>query len=226
MTQPLICVICQRREVRTGMVCDPDRTRLARTLDEIVELYALLPEQLAPGQSAGERVSGSREAPLPLRVDPLDLTMPAPTGRQLWTAVSDKLGDQIGHLSVASILDSWVRDWRGSIAASGNPGTTVVELAGWLRIWLEAACQDHPAIDEFGIEMFALAAALRRTCGLVEPLPALLDAVCARCDNLSLHRLPGEDRIECGVCGRRLTEDEYGQWTKMLVADLKEKMSA
>jgi hypothetical protein len=199
------------------MVCDPDRDRLGRVLGEIVELYALLPGQLMPGQASGPRVSGSREAPLPLRVDPLDLTMPARAG-----AVSDGLGDQVGYLSVAAVLDSWVRDWRETIrCGSVNPCPTVPELARWLRTWLPTACDEHKAVDEFTTEVFALAATLRRTCGLAEVKPELLDAACARCDSVSLHRLPGEDRIECGVCGRLMTEDEYRRWCGMLAADLK-----
>lgn len=222
MTQPAACVVCQRREVRTGMVCDPDRDRLARTLAEVVELYALLPEQIQPGQASGPRVSGSREAPLPLRVDPLDLTMPARAG-----GVHDALGDQVGYLPVASVLDSWVQDWRGTIrCGSVNPCPTVPELARWLGTWLPTACDHHPAVDEFADEMFSLARTLRRACGMVDPRPELLDAACSRCDSVSLHRLPGEDRVECGVCGRLMTESEYHQWTKMVVADLKERMSA
>lgn len=73
------CVICQRREAEQPQVCLGDRLWLDRTLAEIVELYAMLPANMVPGQAQGQRVSGSREAPLPLRVDPLDLSMPART---------------------------------------------------------------------------------------------------------------------------------------------------
>lgn len=218
VTQPTACVVCQRRQPRTGMVCDPDRDWLGRVLAEIVELYALLPEQMAPGRAAGPRVSGSREAPLPLRVDPLDLTMPARAA-----GVHDVLGDQVGYLPVAAVLDSWVQDWRETIRCGDvNPCPTVPELARWLRTWLPTACDEHKAVDEFATEVFALAATLRRTCGMVDPLPEMLDAPCVRCDSVSLHRLPGrlfgEDWVECGVCGRLMTEDEYQRYVGLVVA--------
>jgi len=270
------------------MVCDVDRDWLDRVLGEIVELYALLPEQLAPGQAAGPRVSGSREAPLPLRVDPLDLTMPArqtavsddlvpqyetihvevlvygrpepkrcdcpaceqtraqaradglpdptgpgPVGKCGWRKVTmaqrvrrrdDRgilayglSGDQQGEPSVAGVLETWARDWQGYRWAL-LPEPTVEALAWWLSVRLDWACEHHPAVDEFAAEVFALAATLRRTCGMVDPLPELLDAPCARCDNTSLHRLPGEDRVECGVCGRLMTEDEYRRYVGLVVA--------
>lgn len=225
MIQPPICCVCSHREVRTGLVCDPDRTRIAHTLDEIVELYATLDDQLVPGQTAGQRVSGSREAPLPLRVDPFDLGMPArvpeptPAARR-WPE------DQLGTMSVASRLDSWVQDWRDVLGVHTNPEPTVPALAAWLRTWLYVACDAHKAIDEFHRELVALVATLRRTCGTTDVRPELLDAECSRCDQRAMYRLPGEDRVECGGCGRRMTEDEYAQWCRMLVADLKERMSA
>ena len=132
MTEHL-CVIDQRRQYERAAVCNGCRLWLDRTLVEIVELYALLPDavgttdpintgewvdergvkhldpvalRLPSGTisklGSGPRVSGSREAPLPLRVDPLDLMMPARVA-----AVHDVLGDQIGQISVASALEIW-----------------------------------------------------------------------------------------------------------------------
>lgn len=307
MSEPLICVICSRRETRAGMVCDIDRTRVARALDEIVELYATLTDTyqklveadwpdryeytdhagevhrgvradpiaaLLPAASVSRKtdvpISGSRTPPLPIAADILDLTMPARAA-----AVSDGLvpqfetvtvevrsylptvpdvpeysmvtltlrqrqarrdgdglvvfgpsGDQVGHLSVASILDSWVRDWRDVRGMDeGAPLPTVVTLARWLSVRLDWACGHHGAVDEFATEMSDLVRTLRRICGTTEVKPELLDAECSRCDQRAMYRLPGEDRVECGGCGRRLTEDEYRVWCGLLVADLKERVA-
>ncbi|MES2155863.1 MAG: hypothetical protein V4510_12075 [bacterium] len=210
------CAICGRpSETR---VCEPDRTRMLAHLAQIPVMHAQLGPALVPGQAQGQRVTGSREAPLPLRVDALDLGMPARAGQ-----IHDDLGDQTGMPSVASVLDSWVRDWRDTRArGEAAPLPTVVTLARWLTDRLDWACDHHGAIDEFAGELHRLTRALRGTLGLYEVRPALLDAPCSRCDARALHRLPGEDRVECGACGRLLTEDEYGRWCGLLVANGKE----
>jgi hypothetical protein len=177
-----------------------------------VELYALVGAEMIPGQTQGQRVSGSREAPLPLRVDPLDLTLPARAA-----AIHDVLGDQIGHLSVASVLDSWVREWRETRDMRETPpGATVAELAGWLGNRLDWACSLHPAVDEFAREIRQLHRTIERTVGVNEVRPEHLDVPCRRCDLLDLHRLPGQDRVECGSCGDLLTEAEYSRWCGLL----------
>lgn len=221
MVAAVICVVCTRRQTERGQVCDADRTWLDHTLVEIGDLYALLPANMVPGQTQGQRVSGSREAPLPLRVDPLDLTMPARLG-----AVHDALGDQVGLLSVATVLFSWARDWRETRdRGEGPPPATVVDLVAWLRNRLDWACDDHLAVDEFVVEIEALRRKLRAVVGINEIRPEHLDVPCRRCDKLDLHRLPGQDRVECGSCGCLLTEDEYGVWVRLLAAHMKEMVA-
>ena len=233
------CVICLRREAERPMVCLGDRSWLARTLVEIVELYALLPANLMPGQSQGQRVTGSREAPLPLRVDPLDLTMPAdakavhdepvvtyetvPVEVAVYLpAVPDAeeyavvtvamrqrrlrvdadgnpvlrpSNDQVGLLSVATTLDSWVREWADTRAMDEwLPDPTVVELAGWLGNRMDWACDRHPAIDEFAGEIRRLHSALRTTVGV-------------KSDRVYVGPCPVTD--DKGSCGATLTADPY-----------------
>jgi ribosomal protein S27E len=216
MTKALTCVVCQHRDTTSGQVCEFDRTRIARTLDEIAELYTMI--ELAPGQKPGQRITGSREAPLPLLVDPLDLTMPAriPEPTDVARLHPD---DQRGLMSVATRLDLWVRYWRTGINVGDiNPNPTVADLARWLLIWLDVACDYHPAINDFATELFTLVGVLRHICGTNDVKPEILDVPCSRCDQTSLYRRPGEDRIECGACGRLLTEHQYGQWCGLVAA--------
>ena len=184
------CVICQRRPYDRAMVCNGDRQWLDGTLTEIVHLYATLPEQMIPGQTQGQRVSGSREAPLPLRVDPLDLTMPARV-----TAVHDVYGDQAGLPSVAGVLDSWARDWV-DVRDMGEtlPTPTVVELARWLGNRHPWACDDHPAVDDYATEIRRLHTTLRAVAGI-------------RSDRIYVGPCPVTD--DKGTCGATLTADPY-----------------
>lgn len=57
-----------------GPFCDRCVTRIGQALRDLPAMYDALGEELAPGSGSGEqRVSGSREAPLPLRTEVLSL---------------------------------------------------------------------------------------------------------------------------------------------------------
>lgn len=129
--------------------------------------------------------------------------------------------EQVGYLSTATVLDLWVRDWRDVLDLNeGLPKPTVANLSLWLTNRLDRACADHAAVDEFAGEIRDLARSIRRAVGISEIRPEQLDIPCPRCDLLDLHRLPGEDRVECGSCGVLLTEEEYRRWVKLLAADV------
>jgi len=206
MTEHL-CVVDQRRQYERAQVCGGCRLWLDRTLVEIVELYALLPANLLPGQAHGQRVSGSREAPLPLRVDPLDLMMPARTStvheppctctefRRPECRHGYPHLDQVGSQGVATVLDSWAQDWQTSIRCGDYlPAPTVVELSRWLRLWLTEACDTHPAVDEFAAEMRRLRGGLAAVVGV-------------KSDRVYVGPCPITD--DKGTCGAALTADPY-----------------
>lgn len=213
MTQ---CVVCQRRPPTRPAVCESCRTRLADSLTEVAQLYAALPTVLEPGRRGVQRVSGTREAPLPLRVDVLDLSMPL-RGSQ---AVSDPHGDQTGMVSVAQVLDAWARDWTDTRSKGERlPLPTVAVLARWLSDRLDWACDEHPAVDEFAAELAETLAALRGVHGLTR-LRHRLPAPCPDCDMRVLYRDDGADYIECGSCHRLWTEEEYGWLVRIVVGEV------
>lgn len=212
----MICVVCQHpdRQVETGQVCPGCAHRTACDLRDIADLYAQI--SLEPSISAaGPRVSGSREAPLPLRVDALDLTMPARAG-----TIHDEHGDQCGHIAAASILDSWVDDWRSHRGkGEGRPLPTVVILADWLGVRLADACQDHPAIGAFADDMRRLRRALRAVIGDGPVRPERLPAPCPGCDLLALVR--DHDGVRCRNCRGWWTFEQYTEWVGQLVRGAK-----
>ncbi len=209
------CVICQRRPYERAQVCDADRARLPHILTDIEELHAKLPEAYARGHAAGQKVSGSPEAPAPVSIDALDLSAGARNGG-LTEAAKEHPDDQIGQIAVASILDQWVRDWRDEMAfAQSLPLPTVSELSKWLRNRIGWACDRHPAIDEFAAEMVKLRGALRAVLQLTDPEPDYCDGVvCKSCDRYSLYR--DGKYVECGKCGLLYTEEEYREWVGLL----------
>lgn len=144
-------------------------------------------------------VSGSRERPLPISADTVDLTgdarQPNPT-----IAARQHPDDQTGHLSAATTLDSWVRDWRDTLWPDHHlPVATVDELVSWLRHRLWDACDHHPAIDEFAAEIRALRSALRRAAGEGDQRPQLCEGVdCPRCGLRMMYRRPdGTGDVDC-----------------------------
>lgn len=176
-----------------------------------------------PGQSGKPRVSGSRERPAPLPLDRIDLTAPArPASRRLMVrATLGLVDDQTGHLSVATELDAWVRDWRETLWPDHHqPVPTVSELAGWLRNRLVTAIAQHPAIDEFAAEIRDLRNTLRGQLGETDPQPETMrfkGVTCRSCDLRGfLMRRPGDEYIECGHCGLLYTEAEYADWRDRL----------
>lgn len=222
------CLICQRRHYERAHVCEPDRRWLDELLGEIANLYTDLPYALSPSGNPGQRVTGSRTPPLPLRVDILDLTLPANQGARALYA-RGLLGldeDQTGTLSVATVLDTWARDWLTYGTAWGRlPQPTVRALIGWLRVRTTWACDHHPAVDEFAGEMRELASALRRATGRTPLRPQPCEGVpCRRCDLLTLVRLAdGSGDIECANpdCKLIMRADEYAQWTRLSAAALR-----
>lgn len=224
------CVVCQKRQPNRPQVCDGDRLRLAQDLRELPDLYALIPTVLAPNGSTGEKVSGSREAPVPVSLDVVDLLGPArqpePTAQ-----AREHPEDVQGGLSVATTLDQWVRMWRDDRSKGERlPAPTVTSLAGWLAVRLDDACDTHTAIDEFATELRGLVMTLRSALNLrrhIERLPA----PCPSCDTLALYREVDPHRgasswVECGNCGRLWSEDEYRRLVVILDEELRRREAA
>lgn len=204
------------------MGCASCRNRIDTILVEIGQLHAELPDHLERGQGGGPKVSGSREAPLPLQVDPLDFSLEA---RRFVPTPASKAHpeDWLGHESVLTTLDSWVRDWRHTRDQHEHlPVPAGASLISWLRNRLDWAYGHHTAIDEFDREIRELRSALRKVAGVSDIKPELLDVPCRKCEWLSLAHLPGQDRVECGHCGDLSTIDEYKRWTGLLAAGIQE----
>lgn len=218
------CVICAKAEITGGQVCPGCGAREVDRLDDIARWHDALAEHLEPGASVAQRVSGSREAPLPLRVDPLDLSLSA---RQpaVPESYAGQRADQIGLLSAASVLDGWVRDWRDVRAQREHlPVPTVPVLVGWLRVRLDWALVSHPAIDEYSREIRDLHSALRDACEEKAAPPERLWTPCRDCSQLTLARHPGHDfPVKCADCGLSMTEETYTQWSRLYAAAVKEE---
>ncbi len=216
-----------------GYICTPHRRPLPGILDDIARMYPLL--ELEVGTTGDDaRVTGSREAPLPLSVDVLDLMAPARYGSVSVPRDPDTdlplYADQIGYVSAASLLGTWVRDWRDLRDRSERlPDDEVAVMAAWLRVRLDWAADCHPAVDDFVAEITGLRGALKALSGEIPPKAKRLNAPCSGCSQLSLWPAPGEDyAAQCKnpACRRVYTDDEYVRLTRLEVAYATRKGSA
>jgi hypothetical protein len=206
------------RVYNRAQVCDRCRQHLADMLVGIPGLYAQLPEHLERGTSIWERVSGGEpEAALPFVEDVWDLLLP------LRRPLAGR--DQIGYLSVITVVTTWTRDWadhRGKRELAAL--ATVGGHTRWLVDRIDWACDDHPAIDEFAAELRALTRAMRRYVGpeTSRPQPCI-GVPCRRCDQKALARLAdGSGDVECQnpACRTIYRPAEYTRWIGLLAAAL------
>lgn len=269
----MICVLCQRREAERAQACEPCRLWLPTVLRDIGETYVdlasaeqadpaqllmeddgsfeapavhdLLPMNAGPVRApmSGSPVSGSREAPVPVTLDLVDLTAAARQGSMLPAANGElhqhasivartrslerheyaaRWDDQVGLLSVATELEHWVIDWIGARdKGEHRPEPTVTVMIGWLGDRLDDACDRHPAVDEFAADARRMRSTVRRFALGRPELPEVCDGVvCSGCDmRNTLYRHPGSQwRAECGACGNLYTDEEYERWTGLLAS--------
>ncbi|MFD5875673.1 hypothetical protein [Streptomyces sp. NPDC060322] len=202
------CTICHR-DLR-----DDERARFAcpfcvdlvdqrlRALAGPQGLYARLSARLAPGAgNGGPAVSGSRTAPVPLRLEVLNLM----------TAGGPVLGP----------LETWVRDWEGygraDMCEAGTLQQRVDHAVGTLRFNLAWAAGNHPAIDEFGREVAFMWRACERQ--ITGERPARIVPVACPCGTVL--------RITLDIAGARCVGcgEQYGH-SELMALPLAERRIA
>lgn len=142
------CAACHgnlRQDEAGRVACRPCQWRTDEHLAALPGargLYAQLADALTPGSGAGDgRVTGAtREAPLPLRLEPLSL------------------GARGG---VVTILQTWLVDWHEQLGWrhprwNGNLQQQCDQAVCALRVNLDWAATSHPAFAEFTAEIAQL----------------------------------------------------------------------
>jgi hypothetical protein len=187
------CTVCHTglyEHELTHQACRPCTERVDRDLRALAGpdgLYARLSASLHPGSgSSGPAVSGSRTAPVPLRLEVLNLmTERGP---------------------VISPLEGWVRDWetfgRANVDESGSLQQRLDHAVQTLRFNLAWAAAVHPAFADFADELYVIIRRCRTTVG--EEKPPVKVPVACRCGQILRVSLD-MDRIECRHC-----QAEYG----------------
>jgi hypothetical protein len=202
------CVLCsvygqEPVHYEHAHVCFACRDRMRHHLNGISDEWRLL--DATPSSTAGEKVTGSREAPIGARVDVLDQILPvaelshARIKMEGSLTVSDPFKDQIGEQPAAAVLDLIASDWLAVRRSRGlrehRPVPTVVNLTSWLADRLDWACERLPdSIGDNATEIRSLCGRLHALNGNTrsrdpEPLPA---TPCKRCGQIALVCVEGQ----------------------------------
>lgn len=208
------------------------RLKAAGVLAAHVAIPARPADPVANGLTAGptkstwseSRIRSTRPERLPIAVDPTDLLMPARAG-SVAVHAGPYAADQVGHLSVATVLDFWCRDWADLRGEGLPPLRTARErspaglLARWLSDRLDWALQHHPALDEFAHDVSDLLGALFGAVNGGRVVPKPMEADCPRCGWAALFQPFSEADIECGNpdCRRVLSPAEYAEHVRTLI---------
>lgn len=176
----------------------------------LVPIRVLAADRMPAGPTrsrSGPPTRGTREAPVPVDLDYLDLTAAARPS----SLTVKRTPEQVGHLATATELDFWVKDWAGHLDQD-LPQADVPSLAGWLRERLHWACTEHLAIDEFAQDLRRILGPVRRRADEVDDrlvvgrCPAVIDE---RECGAKLRADPWLDVIECPRCTTRWHRSQW-----------------
>lgn len=213
-------------------LCRSDERLLGRALDELPALWVGLRQLIRPSMEVGAGgPSGSREAPLPLRADPLVTAEQIRDELVLWaTLVRSATGMRAAPRPV--VTDTVHPADRAAYLTAAEVGASASLLSRTREVLLGLESRELQRWDPAGAQLAvvtqdgvdgavallelhwrATGAAGRRR--LVHYLPT----PCPRCDAPTLQREDGDDEVQCVTCGTAWGEERYAFFTRVLAED-------
>lgn len=197
-----------------GYICFVCFSRIRRQLIELPAVEIWLQAHIAAnGAAVEDRVSGSREEQIPLRLDVLDLIGPTATNSAKpfnpYYSIPD---DQLGDPGIASFLRSRSEQvhWDTGAAWPEDDSTTgfVAYIAAALSWIVE---QDW--IDEFMTELEDIGKRARGVAPWAEEIKHEKNGACDKCSKTALVTHVARGRVICekrlGGCGYDRAQTEY-----------------
>lgn len=202
------CLLCKRpTEDGTQDTCRDD---LDEQLAALPGLYDRLEEVLEPGTGFGERVSGTRTPPLPVRLAPLALRGPG---------------------GMITTLAAWENDWRIerslTPATRPNKSSALRECVKFLRTHLDWAVDSYGQIREFAEAVRIITANCQAATGETSDLIYIGQCpntiaddgqTCGHALYVDPHASPAAETIQCPAC--------RADWPRRNWAGLGEKLDA
>lgn len=141
------CRVCQERaDAALAALAGPVKYSNDKEQKIVSGLYAALDSVLIPGRTGSNGpVTGSRHAPIPIRLEPLSLS---------------------ARGGIVTVLQSWQADWHERLGWthprwSGGMQQQCNQVVHALRVNLPWAASEHPAFDEFARELATTVRACR-----------------------------------------------------------------
>jgi hypothetical protein len=184
------------------LLCDPCVHQMRRWLAAIpAALVVLRDGSMQRERTGAPGRTGTREAPLPCRVDVLNLVGPAASG-----TVRDPHGDQVGSRPVIDVLGSWVRLVCEERHLAWPARHREEDLAAWLSAQLGWISQQEFA-GEVALELRDLMWQIRGI-ARVEVRTRAVSRPCPRCQMMTLSRTDHDVYTRCSNCGTAWTDAE------------------
>lgn len=219
MTAVCIAEHCTRElrewEISAGMLCcSPCLNTMRSQLTAIPAAMIVLRQGSMQRERTGETGrTGTREAPLPCRIDTLNLIGPAARGN-VHDPYGESFGDQSGARPVIDVLDGWVRlileehPRRRDRDFKQPTAWTEETLADWLARQLAWAStmgwigELHSEVRELSWAIRGIARVEMRTRAVSRPCPN------DDCGLLTLSRTDWDQYVRCSSCGNAYTDSE------------------
>jgi hypothetical protein len=184
-------------------LCDPCIHRARNILASIPAALTVLHGSMQRERSGDSGRAGTRTAPLPGRLDVLNLIGPA-----AWGNVHDPYGDQTGQRPIIDVLGSWVRLLCEERQTNGPIRYREEDLASWLNSQL-----GYVATQSWGGELVSELIDLDRVLRGIMSIDVRTRAVprpCPndRCQRLELTRTDHDAYTRCSACGTAWTDAE------------------
>jgi ribosomal protein L37AE/L43A len=184
------------------LICTPCLHQMRAALTAIPAALIVLRHGSMQRERTGETGrTGTREAPLPGRLDTLNLVGPA-----AHADVHDQHGDQTGQRPIIGTLGDWTRVICEERRLNGPQQWTETALAGWLVTQLGWASQQQWAGEMHG-ELRDLTWAIRGI-ARVEVRTRAISRPCPRCQMMTLSRTDHDVYTRCSNCGTAWTDAE------------------
>lgn len=202
------------------------RAALAEIPRQLPFLRASLERDGGPAQ----RGSGRATAPLPGRLDTLDLLGPGQP-----VPVADPHGDHTGGIPLTALLHGWATYIAAEVPAivhrPGHPpmvtvcdgpwarrGTGITAWCSWLTAYLPYAA-GRPWVGTFAEQLDDALARVRAITRLT-PQRRPKMAPCPNCSGFALLEVDGEWYIRCEACPRVMTREEYAEHARQVLPPL------